>query len=61
MDQTGTDWALCERRQRIEMFDQLNINVIKSDTIDFVVSLLIVLFSPGTSPREGSSKDMGKI
>ena len=59
MDQTGTDWALCERRQRIEMFDQLNIKVIKSDTIDFVVSLLIS--SPGTSPREGSSKDMGKI
>ena len=55
MDQTGTDWALCERRQRIEMFDQLNIKVIKSDTIDFVVSLLI--FSPGTSPP----KDMGKI
>ena len=59
MDQTGTDWALCERRQRIEMFDQLNIKVIKSDTIDFVVSLL--KFSPGASPREGSSKGMGKI
>ena len=59
MDQTGTDWALCERRQRIEMFDQLNIKVIKSDTIDFVVSLL--KFSPGTFPGEGSSKGMGKI
>ena len=59
MDQTGTDWALCERRQRIEMFDQLNIKVINSDTIDFVVSLLII--QSGYLPEGGVPKRNGKI